>query len=203
MKELSLHILDIAQNSIIALANIIRITVKEDTSKDELIILIEDNGQGMDKETINKVKDPFFTSRKTRKVGLGIPLLQAAAKRCGGDLEIQSEPGKGTRVTAYFINSHIDRAPMGNLCDTLLSLIVCNELIDFIYTHVYNGKTFEINTKEIKEKLGEVPIALPEVIEWIKGYLIEGINSLYGGANNEINTGIGRNKEENSSDDKC
>ena len=132
MKELSLHILDIAQNSINALANIIRITVKEDTSRDELIILVEDNGQGMDKETINKVKDPFFTSRNTRKVGLGIPLLQAAAKRCGGDLKIQSEPGKGTRVTAYFIDSHIDRAPLGNLCDTLLSLIVCNELIDIL-----------------------------------------------------------------------
>lgn len=203
MKEISLHILDIVQNSVNAGATIIRITIKVDNLEDKLTITVEDNGHGMDEETVKKVIDPFFTSRKTRKVGLGIPLLQAAAKRCGGDFIIESQPLKGTKVRAWFINSHIDRAPLGNIYDTMIGLIACNESIRFVYTHIFDGKDFVMDTGEITEKLGEVPITTPDVLDWIKCYLTEGINNLYGGVNNEINPRAGGNKEEDSSNNKC
>lgn len=181
MKELSLHILDIVQNSIDAGADTVYITVKEDLLTDKLTIYIEDNGCGMDKQIVEKVKDPFFTSRTTRKVGLGIPLFSAAAQRCGGDLKIESEPGKGTKLTACFIHSHIDRAPMGNLWDTLTSLIMCNGSVNFVYLHEFDRKTFSLDTREILKVLDGVPINSMEVINWIRDYLKEGINGLYGG----------------------
>jgi anti-sigma regulatory factor (Ser/Thr protein kinase) len=193
MKELSLHILDIVQNSISAGAKAITITVCEDISENILLISVKDNGQGMDKETAEKIKDPFFTSRTTRKVGLGVPLLCAAAKRCGGDLWIKTEQYKGTEVTAEFLYNHIDRAPLGNMWDTISDIILCNEDIDFNYTHIYDKKIFEFKTVDMKNVLNGVPVSSPEVIDWIRGYLREGINSLYGGVDNENNPGFGGN----------
>ncbi|HBM76371.1 MAG TPA: ATP-binding protein, partial [Clostridiaceae bacterium] len=176
MKELSLHILDIVQNSIDAGSNIISITINEDTIRDTLVIKVKDNGKGMDAQTARKARDPFFTSRTTRKVGLGIPLLAAAAERCGGSLKINSLPGKGTEISASFIHSHIDRAPIGNMWDTVSGLIACNEDVDFIYTHVFNGNTFKLDTRDIKKILKEVPITSPEVIGWIRDRIKDGIN---------------------------
>lgn len=182
MKELSLHILDIVQNSINAGAHAIIITINEDIPNDRLTISVEDDGCGMSSDIVEKVKDPFFTSRSTRRVGLGIPLLKAAADRCGGGLKIESEQGKGTTVTACFIHSHIDRAPIGNIWDTITGLIVCNEDVDFKYKHYFNGKYFEFDTLKIKEVLDGVPVASPEVVKWIGEYIKDGINELYGGA---------------------
>lgn len=181
MKELSLHILDIVQNSINAAASLITIIIAEDTSKDTLEISVEDNGQDMNSEIVEKVKDPFYTSRSTRKIGLGIPLFLAASERCGGRLDIKSEPGKGTRVTAYFVHSHIDRAPLGNMWDTLAGLVTCNQDIDFKYIHKYNNKLFEFDTIEIKKLLDGVPVNSPGVYNWIRDYIKQGINELYGG----------------------
>lgn len=182
MKELSLHILDIVQNSIAAEASLIIINIVEDLTTDKLVIEVIDNGRGMDKEYAERIKDPFTTGRKTRKVGLGVPLLYNACTRCDGDLKIQSEKGKGTKVIAWFKHSHIDRAPLGNMIDTIAIIIMGNPNTDFVYRHNRNGKEICIDTREIKEALGEVPINEPQVISWIKGFLEEGFSSISGGA---------------------
>lgn len=178
MKELALHILDIAQNSIHAQATEIEITVIEDTNKDELKIEIRDNGIGMDGEMLKKVLDPFVTTRTTRKVGLGLSLFKAAAQRCEGDLIIDSKKGKGTVVTATFKHSHIDRAPLGNMADTIISLILSNENIDYIYTHFLNNEKFFLSTKDIKKALGNLSITEVEVLSWLREYINEGLNDL-------------------------
>ncbi|MBN1317319.1 MAG: sensor histidine kinase, partial [Anaerolineales bacterium] len=124
MRELSLHILDLAENSVSAGADKVRILVHEDMHADRLIIAVQDNGRGMDEASLAQVCDPFFTSRTTRKVGLGIPFLKAAAESCQGIFIIESTPGKGTHVKAEFKHSHIDRMPLGDLAGTLLTLLV-------------------------------------------------------------------------------
>jgi len=150
VEDLSLHILDIVENSITAKASRIKIKVVEDIRKDLLTIEIKDNGQGIDEETIKKVLDPFFTTRTTRKVGLGLPLLSQAARESGGDIEIESKVGKGTRVKATFGYSHIDRKPLGNMGATLTTLIVGNPQVDFIYEHKKDGFEYHLDTKEIR-----------------------------------------------------
>lgn len=203
MKELSMHILDLIQNSISAGADLIKVTIEEDTIGNRFIISVSDNGKGMDKATAESTKDPFYTSRTTRKIGLGIPLLLAAAQRCDGDLTIDSHLGEGTRVTAYFKYDHIDRAPLGNVWSMMSGVIACNGDIDFEYTHIYNGSRFQMKTKDIKNILKDVPITSPEVTGWIEGYLRENIDSLYGGAIHEDNPGTGRNKKENFRNPIC
>jgi len=183
MKELSLHILDIVQNSIEADASLVTIKIVENLTTDKLIIEVIDNGCGMDKELAEKIKDPFVTGRNTRKVGLGIPLLYKACTRCDGDMEIQSEVGKGTRISCWFKYSHIDRAPLGNITDTILTIVAGNPQVDIVYLHMRDDKEIHLDTREIKRALGEVPINEPAVLSWIREFLKEGFNSLYGGAN--------------------
>lgn len=178
MKELSLHILDIVQNSITAGADLVRINIVEDLTTDIFAIEVIDNGCGMEKEYAEKIKDPFITGRESRKVGLGIPLLYAASKRCEGDLKIQSEKGKGTIISAWLKHSHIDRAPLGSMVETLEILIACNPDVDFLYNHSVNSKKFNFDTREIKKILGHVPINHPEVLSWVKGYIQEGLSNL-------------------------
>ncbi len=182
MKELSLHILDVVQNSIAAGSTFISIGIIEDLKANLFSIEITDNGCGMDKDYAEQIKDPFITGRKSRKVGLGIPLLYAACKRCEGDLEIESKKGKGTRITAWLKHSHIDRAPLGNMADTIKILIVCNPEVDFLYNHKKNGKKFDFDTREIKRILGDVSINEIEVLSWIEEQVREGLKSLNGGA---------------------
>lgn len=181
MRELSLHILDIVQNSISANASVIHIDIDEDTDKDILYFSIKDDGKGMDRELLKTVSDPFATTRTTRKVGLGISLLKAAAECCDGGIKITSELGKGTEVEAWFQYSHIDRAPLGDMVQTMLTLIVSNPSIDFVYHHRVMEKHFDFDTREIKKVLDGVGIDTAEVIAWLKEYLTEGIKSLYGG----------------------
>ena len=150
MEDLSLHILDIVENSIKAKALRIEIKVIEDIGKDLLTIEIKDNGQGIDEGTIKKVFDPFFTTRTTRRVGLGLPLLSQAARESGGDIEIESEVGRGTRVKATFGYSHIDRKPLGNMEATLTTLIAGNPEVDFIYEHKKDELEYRLDTKEIR-----------------------------------------------------
>lgn len=153
MDDISLHILDIAENSFNADAKKIEIIINEDIENDKLEIEINDDGKGMDEETVKKLKDPFFTSRKTRNVGLGIPFLLEAAKAANGDLIIKSEPGKGTKVKAFFQYSNIDRKPLGNMPETLVSLILLTDTTEIFYRHNKDSNFFEFNTIDLKKDL--------------------------------------------------
>ena len=181
MRELSLHILDIVQNSIAAAATLIEITVIEDLAHDQLTITITDNGQGIPENMQSQLIDPFLTARETRAVGLGLPLFAEAAQRCDGKLEIYSQVGTGTQVVARFRHSHIDRAPLGDITGTLLSLIALNTNIDFIYHHIYGTKAFILDTREIKRELDGVAINHPEVLSWLRQFIHEGLDDLFGG----------------------
>jgi len=181
MKELSLHILDLVQNSITANATLIEIIIKEKTEENTLTIILKDNGKGMDEEFLQKVCDPFTTTRTTRKVGLGIPLFMYAAKACNGCFEIKSEPGKGTEVTATFQHNHIDREPVGDMAQTFATIVMGAPNLDFTYIHEIDSEKFNIDTREIKKVLGSVPINSIDVICWIKENINEELQNIYGG----------------------
>ncbi|MGE4283220.1 MAG: ATP-binding protein [Clostridia bacterium] len=185
MRELSLHILDIVQNSISADATLIEIDIDENMQADFLQLCIRDNGKGMTPELLKTVSDPFVTTRTTRKVGLGLSLLKSAAEACGGQMVISSSIGTGTEVRVCFVYSHIDRAPLGDIGETLVTLIVCNPCIDFFYKHKVNEEMFELDTREVKKKIDGMEINNMEVVLWIKQYLVEGIKSLYEGVCHE------------------
>ena len=174
MKELSLHILDIAKNSVKAGASKIEITVSISECDDRLEIIISDNGCGMSKEFLARVRDPFTTTRTTRKAGLGIPLFEAAALQSGGDFDIESEEGVGTVVRAGFGYSNIDRAPLGSMSETMEVLISGSPEIRFLYNFIKNGEEFHFDTEEIKTQLGDIPLSTPEVLSWIGEYIEEG-----------------------------
>lgn len=178
MRELSLNILDIAQNSITAGASLVTVRVQEDTAADRLAIAVEDNGKGMTKEQVSRVMDPFYTTRTTRKVGMGIPLFRMAAEMAGGGLTIESAPGVGTTVAATFSLSHIDRMPLGDVAGTMVTLIRLNPQLDFLYRHTVDGTAFELDTRRLREILGDVPLNEPEVIGWISDYLAQGLAPL-------------------------
>jgi anti-sigma regulatory factor (Ser/Thr protein kinase) len=154
MRELSLHILDIAENGIRAGADRLQIHVEESSAADRLTFSVEDNGGGMPAEKAARIDDPFVTTRKTRRVGLGLSLLAAAARRCEGDISVETSPEKGTRVTASFRRSHIDCAPLGDMVATMEVLIVGNPHIDFCYTHRVDGKEFVLDTRDFRMKAG-------------------------------------------------
>lgn len=182
MRELSLNVMDVAQNSITAGASLIEIRVEEDRQKGELVIFIIDNGKGMSKEQVQRVIDPFYTTRTTRKVGLGVPLFKMEAEMTGGDFSIQSQLGKGTTVRARFVTSHVDMIPLGNINDTILLLVSCNPERDFRFVHQVDGRELELDTRQLREVLGEdVPLNDPDVVQWIRGYLQEQSDLLQGG----------------------
>ena len=183
MRELSLNVMDIAQNSVTANASLITITVNESDKDDFLDIFIEDNGKGMTKEQVQSVIDPFFTTRKTRKVGLGIPLFKMAAEQTGGYLTIESEVGIGTKVHAHFVKSSVDMTPLGDINSTVKILIQCNPCLDFVFNHSTDNGEFTLDTRQLREVLGEdVPLSTPDVLEWIGGFLEEQSDIIYGGA---------------------
>jgi len=151
MEDLSLHILDIVENSIRARAKKIEIKIIKDKKRDLLNVEIIDDGEGMDEKTLKNVLDPFFTTRNTRKVGLGLPLLAQSAEESGGSIKIKSKPGKGTKVKATFGYSHIDRRPLGDIYESLKVLITANPDINFIYEYREDGVSYHLNTKGIKK----------------------------------------------------
>lgn len=150
-----MHILDIVQNSISAGATRVTLTVDEAPGADLLTIVIGDNGKGMTPEQVCRLSDPFFTSRTTRKVGMGIPLLMDSARQSGGDVRIESEPGKGTEVTAVFGYSNIDRPPLGDVANALMLLVSSNPALDFLFTYRYNGDEYLFDTVDVREILGD------------------------------------------------
>ncbi len=149
MEDLSLHVLDVVENSIAADASKIGIKIIEKKKEDLLIIEINDNGNGMNKETIDKVLDPFYTTRTTRRVGLGLSLLAQAAKESNGDFKIISKPGKGTKVRAGFQLSHIDCKPVGDMNSTIVTLITSHPEINFIYEYQNDEGNYVLDSKEI------------------------------------------------------
>ena len=179
MRELSLNILDIAQNSITAGASLITIEVNENTIDHTLLIGIYDNGKGMSEEQVKSVIDPFFTTRTTRKVGMGIPLFKMAAEQTGGRLEIKSEIGVGTEVRAYFKTDNVDFTPLGDVASTVQMLITMNTDRDFLYKHSVDGKEFVADTREIKAILGDVPLDTYEVSQWLIDFIKENTEVLY------------------------
>ncbi len=177
MKELSLNILDITENSVKAGA---KLTVIDITETDEsLILTITDNGCGMTAEILDTVTNPFTTTRTTRKVGMGIPLLKLAAEQTGGEVVITSKhknefPNEhGTVVKANFYKNHIDFTPLGDVISTITTLIQGHPDTDFLYIHKVEGKEILLDTREIKETLEGLPINTYEVIKWIEEYLQE------------------------------
>ena len=178
MRELSLNVLDIAQNSISANASLVEIELIESTENHDLLIGIYDNGKGMTLQQTESVLDPFFTTRTTRKVGMGIPLFKLAAEMTGGRLEIESEVGVGTKVRAYFKTNHLDFTPVGDMTSTMISLITMNLHIDFLYRRKIDEKEFTVDTRQLKEILGDVPLNEPSIAMWITQYINENTKQL-------------------------
>lgn len=180
MRELSLNILDIAENSVKAGATLVKISVKEADGVIEIVIA--DNGSGMNEEFLRKVTDPFVTTRGTRKVGMGIPLFKMAAEGAGGGFRVESRENEGTTVTARFQKDHIDRPPLGSIEDTLTALIAADCLIDYVFVYSANGKEFTLDTQEVKALLNTTAIDDAEVLSFIKQMIKENIVSINGGS---------------------
>jgi anti-sigma regulatory factor (Ser/Thr protein kinase) len=168
VRELTLHLLDIAENSIAAGAKNISIAIEENSITDLLKLIVTDDGRGMSEETVKKVVDPFVTSRTTRKVGLGIPLLKEAAEACNGFFELTSELGKGTELSVQFQRSHIDRMPLGDVTTTFLNLFFSNPFVHWVFIYRVNEKEFLFDDKEIKTELDGVYLTEPEIIKVIR-----------------------------------
>lgn len=174
MEDLSLHILDIMENSVDAQAKRIEVRIDEDTDRDIMILEIIDDGKGMDDQMLQKAMDPFFTTRKTRRFGLGLSMISESAKATGGELTVESAPGKGTHVKAIFHQSHIDMKPIGNIPQTLLTLLVGRPEIELNYSHTIGRETFSFDTREIQD----LPIGSPKALRLISEHIQDGIDRL-------------------------
>jgi hypothetical protein len=185
MREIALHLMDIAENSVSAQAGCINIEVCEDLPCDRLSLMVRDDGKGMDEEMVTRVSDPFVTTRTTRKVGLGIPLLKAAAEACRGEFEINSALECGTDLRVGFQRSHIDRMPLGDLASTLLALVIAYPHINWNFTYCasLNGrggcKEFSFISRTFTDVLGDVPLTEPEVLAYLRNHLEEGVAEIH------------------------
>jgi Histidine kinase-, DNA gyrase B-, and HSP90-like ATPase len=171
MEDISLHILDVAENSINAGATLVKIRIEENTGEDIFSVRIEDNGRGIPKEHVREVLDPFYTTRTTRKIGMGLSLLAQSARDTGGDINIASVGNQGTVVDAWFRPSSIDMKPLGNIVDTLIVLITGNPEADFDFAYVKDGRECAFDTRQIKAELDGVPINSPQIIAPLRNYL--------------------------------
>jgi anti-sigma regulatory factor (Ser/Thr protein kinase) len=174
MRELSLNVMDVVQNSLSAGAALTEILVEENRADCALTITIKDNGRGMTAEQVEKVTDPFYTTRTTRKVGLGVPFFKMSSEMTGGSFSITSQPGVGTEVIARYRTDHIDMTPLGDMKETILLLVIGNPEVDFLYRHTLDGESFALDTRELREILGDVPFSEPDITQWIREYLAEG-----------------------------
>ncbi|MGQ9858816.1 MAG: ATP-binding protein [Thermodesulfobacteriota bacterium] len=178
MEDLSLHILDVAENGLKAGARHIWIRIKEDLGANLLEIQVEDDGSGMEPEMAKRALEPFVTTRTTRRVGLGLPLLREAARMASGDVEIVSEPGRGTKVTATFQHDHIDRKPLGDMGATVVGILMGAEDVDVVYEHTREGRRFFLDTGELRRELSPVSLREPQVLRWIREHVREGLRDI-------------------------
>ncbi len=186
MREIALHILDIMQNSTAAQADTIIVSLTADSEAGTLTLSIEDNGCGMDEDFLVKVTDPFSTTRTTRRVGLGIPLLKASCERSGGSFGITSHKGIGTIVTAVYEISHIDRPVLGDLAGVITDMTASWQKVDIRLQLFCGDKQFAFSSREAAKMLGDVPLSEFSVIKWLKEYIQEGIKEIFGGVLNEV-----------------
>ena len=181
MQELALHVMDIAENGLAAGANLITILIRESTKGNRLEITVRDNGRGIPPGLQQKVLDPFYTSRTTRRVGLGLSLLKEATRRCEGEFRVDSQEDRGTEVTAAFRRDHIDLAPLGDMARSLTVLVMGNAEVDFVYRHRVDEDEFELDTRQIKTELEGVPIEHPEVLRYLTETIRESLAELKAG----------------------
>lgn len=186
MRDLSLHLMDIVQNSLKAGANNVRIAIEAETGLDRLSITIDDDGHGMTPEMLANVTDPFFTTRTTRSVGLGIPLLKEHCDLTGGELNLESSPGQGTRLKAVFGLTSIDRMPLGEISDTMTALVLSDPEVDYRLVFQADGKKFELDWRDMRAQLADVPLNEPAVLDWIQSCLTEQQQYIFGGVLHEI-----------------
>lgn len=178
MNDLAMHLLDIVQNSLTAAATFIRILIAECPADNIVRMEVEDNGKGMTPEQVSRLSDPFFTSRTTRKVGLGVPLLKQMAQGAGGGLSVTSAVGVGTTLAAWFEYNHLDRPPMGDMANAVILLVSANPQVDFEYTYRYNNNEYVFNTVEIKEALEGMPLNDVHVVKMLQEMITENQNDL-------------------------
>lgn len=183
MREIALHLLDIAENSAAAASKNISVHVLEDLVQDRLTVSVIDDGRGMDAATVEQVQDPFYTTRTTRTVGLGIPLLKLAAEQADGSFSLESEPGKGTWVEAEFRHGHIDRMPLGDLSATFLTLLISHPQIDWTFLYRVtdrnkDSREFLLESADLKRELGDISLTEPEVLTFLRGIFEEGIEEV-------------------------
>ncbi|MHB8137674.1 MAG: ATP-binding protein [Smithellaceae bacterium] len=178
MLTLADHILDITENSVRAGAKLVEINIDEDSKNDLLTIEIKDDGHGMSQSVIEKVLDPFYTTKTVRRVGLGLPLLKDAAERSGGTFQLKSQENSGTTVKATFGLRHLDRQPLGAIISIIIILVIANSEVDFFYKHRHNDRRFGLDTREIRKEIEDVPINHPEIIKYIRGTIEEGLRDI-------------------------
>jgi hypothetical protein len=183
MREIALHLLDIAENSVAAESKNISVHVHEDLFHDRLAACVIDDGRGMDAATAQRVQDPFYTTRTTRNVGLGIPLLKLAAESAEGSFSLESELEKGSWVEAEFRHSHIDRMPLGDLSSTFLTLLISHPQIDWTFLYRVTDRNnrsddFLFESAELKRQLGDISLTEPEVLTFLRSMIGEGIEAV-------------------------
>ena len=180
LEDLSHHVLDIAENSVNAGARHVTLELEEDRRGDRLRLLVEDDGCGMKEEILQRVTDPLYTTRTTRRVGLGLPFLRQAAEACEGKLVLDSVPGRGTRLEADFRWDHVDRPPLGDLPATLMTLLMGHPEIRWIYRHRVDDREYVLDSRDLLEVLEDPELfRTPEVGLWIRDHAREGIEGLY------------------------
>jgi len=178
LEDLSLHILDLVENAIAAKAKKVEISIQEEPREDRLVIEIKDDGVGMDHEVSQKAVDPFFTTRSSRRVGLGLSLMAQAAREAGGGLRIESELEKGTKVVTTFEYRHIDRKPLGDMMETMTTLLLGNPELEISYIHQKDGRSYELSSQMLREQFKNQSLSHPEVIQWLRKHLREGLTQI-------------------------
>ncbi|BCV21973.1 ATP-binding protein [Moorella sp. Hama-1] len=181
MEELALHLLDLLENALAAGARHILITIEEDEKGDRLTITVQDDGRGMGTEALQKALDPFYTTRNTRKVGLGLSLFQATATQCDGALSLDSQPGQGTRAVATMRLSHPDLPPLGDMGATIATALSREEPVELVYHHRRGSREFKFSSAWLQLHLGEIPLNCGPVLDWVQRYINKGLAELYGG----------------------
>jgi hypothetical protein len=178
MKNIALHILDLVENSSRAEAGKVVVCITEKPEKDQYILVIEDDGKGMSEEVKKKATDPFYTSRTTRKIGMGLPLIQQNAERTGGSFSLQSIPGSGTRLEAIFVFSHPDRLPLGEIDEVLVLLAACYPQLRLVYEHRAPGGTYRFDTSEVEEIAGKICNCNQEIRKFLREMILENLRGI-------------------------
>lgn len=179
MKELAMHVYDLMENSTAANSTEVKLTIRDSLKDNIYAFTIEDNGKGMTPEFMAKVTDPYTTSRTTRKVGLGLPLIKMNTENCGGGMKLQSEVGKGTRLDFWFQHNHWDRPPMGDIAGTIVMLCAAHEDIHIIYKHITDEDEFVFDTDEIHEALDGMSMNDVKVMGWLKDMVHENLEAIH------------------------